>query len=212
MYARKVLALFDFDKTLIHGDSFRSFSMEASATALERVIVYSLAVACWLGLIGNKTYKEQVLRRVWAGVDASQREQFLKGFFSRLHERENPRVVAELMRHLRENHTVAVLSASPGFYLEPFVHSWSQDIRVFASQARFAMGGPVVDNLYGEPKTKCARELIEQLQPELIVIYTDNISDLGLIQLATHTRLVAPSRQLTRALERANIAYEVLMP
>jgi len=205
-----VLSIFDFDKTLIREDSFRLFSLLASENLWGKVSVLALAVSTKVGLISNQRYKESVLRIVWLTKDEKERKSLLQKLYSELKEIENFEVVNSLKNHIERGDRVVVLSASPSFYLKPYVQFWSEDIKVFGSGLQVVNGKIKFDNLYGLRKELCARSIIEQEKPSEVWIYTDHISDLPIIKLADHVRLVKPSAKLCDKLRQLTIKYEIV--
>ena len=80
-----VLALFDFDKTLVSRDSFRLLGDLGARSALERGKLFGDAVVAKLGGMTNERYKERVLFHALLYV----------GIFDELHGREK-----EALKHL----------------------------------------------------------------------------------------------------------------
>jgi HAD superfamily phosphoserine phosphatase-like hydrolase len=210
MRSGNAVVIFDFDKTLTTRDSFRLFSLEAAATFRVKAQVIILALFCKLGLLDNAAYKTHVLKQVWIEKNREQRREFLKHFLLVLHRIENDSVVSLLKQHLENNDKVVVMSASPEFYLRPFVQSWSDDIEVFGTKVYDADGRVEVNNLFGESKAGLTKTLIQQHNPESLLVYTDHISDLSLMRLATKVRLVSPSPQCIRVLRSLDIKFETI--
>ncbi len=212
MSSRSVVAIFDFDKTLVTQDSFRLFSLSAAGAIWKRCLVFILAVLCKVRLFNNQTYKARVLEQVWSTRSEEEKKKFLNTFFSTLHGIENSSVLLLLKQHLAIGDRVIVISASPEFYLQPFVQTWSKDIAVFGTRVRYFDRRVEVDNLYGKSKASLAKSLMERYSPASIFVYTDHISDLELIRLATDVRLVSPSNRCIRMLRKLNIAFETVYP
>ena len=210
MKENNVLSIFDFDKTLIRRDSFRIFSLLASEKAWEKVLVLLLALCNKAGLISNKRYKEWVLRIVWLTKGKRERERLLQDLYVEFRRLENPEVLNSLKSHVERGDSVVVLSASPTFYLRPYVRFWSEDVEVFGSELQFVNRKITFQNLYGSEKVLCAKSIIEQKRPSMVWVYTDHISDLPIIQLADCVRLVKPSRKLCARLRQLNIKYEIV--
>lgn len=206
----RVLAIFDFDKTLIRHDSFRIFSLYAATTQRQRLLMWLLAALCKLRMIDNETYKAAVLRRTWSCRSTLEQRDVLATFLEYMRTLENEVVVRRLRRHLDSNDRVAVFSASPEFYLRPFISSWSSNIDLIATVVRQEGFDLVVDNMYGSTKSSAASSLIEQCKPKHICVYTDHVSDLPLVRLANEVFLVRPSRRLLRAIRKLHIPFEVI--
>ncbi len=208
MPSSRDLVIFDFDKTLISGDSFRVLSRIAARSPLETLEALALAVVCKLGFLDNTAYKTRVLARLWWSKSAAERTARLGALQRRLESLERASVVALLRQHLDEGHDVLVVSASPAFYVAPFVRRWSDRIEVYASSVE--EGGPVTENLRGERKAVLARRLIDERAPSRVWVYADHLSDLPLIELSDRVRLLQPSARLLRSLRRQRIDFEVV--
>ena len=201
------LAIFDFDRTLVAQDSFQLFSRSAAASRPEHLHALALAVLCKVGQIGNAAYKERVLQRLWWPRTPDAQARILADLYEQLERLVYGAVVRRLREHLHLGHRVVVLSASPAFYVAPFVRKvWPGEIEVLAS--RFGGGRP--DNLHGARKAEVARGLIETHRPGVVWVYTDHRSDLPLIELAHQVRLVRPSAGLLLTLRARNIAFEIV--
>lgn len=212
MLVSNVVVIFDFDKTLVSKDSFRLFSLEAAETNLKKVWVIVLALMCKLGLLDNAAYKTRVLEQIWKSKNGEKQKEFLKNFLRNLHRIENGVVVSLLKQHVANSDKVVVMSASPEFYLKPFVHSWAPEIAVFGSRVRYCGGQIDLENLYGKSKAVLAETLINKYKPSSLLVYTDHISDLSLIRLATNVRLVSPSRHCISTLRKLDIKFETVCP
>jgi len=206
------LAIFDFDRTLISRDSFRSFSLASASTLTHKVCALAMAACAKAGFVDNQAYKAHILQRLWYENTRFDREQFITSFCASLRRFENGPVVWQLKHHVAQNDMVAILSASPELYLRPLAQAWSRHIEVFGTRVSYVGERVVVKNLHGERKADCARGLIADRQPSTVWVYTDHIDDLPLIQLATDVRLVSPSPRLVRALRRLHIKFEQFYP
>ena len=206
---RKALSIFDFDKTLIKKDSFRIFSLSASDNTWEKIIVFFLALCHKSRFISNSCYKESVLRTVWISKQKRDKETFLEKFYKSLKKIENKRVLNALKKHLEIGDKVVVISASPLFYLEPYVKLLSDNIEVLGS--KFCSIGRETEsfNLYGDQKAVCARAIIQKMKPNLVWVYTDHISDLPLIKIADRVRLINPSAKFIKKLNQLKIDCEI---
>lgn len=205
-----MIAIFDFDKTVVQIDSFRLFARIAAGSFPRRLRCLGLAVLCKLGFLSNTRYKETILAAYWFSPAESSRQERLNSLMERLHKAQHPLVVERLRQHARAGDTVLVMSASPEFYLLPFVHSVCPEARVAGS--RVTLDGSVarLDNLQGDQKARRAREVIEEAGAEEVVVYTDHLVDLPLVRLAGRAVLVRPSRRLLRAVRRLGIDCEVI--
>ena len=205
-----ILSIFDFDKTLIRQDSFRLFGLLASESISKKVLVLLLALCNKIGFISNKMYKELVLSFVWLTKDEKEKRFSLQKLFRELRRFENSEVIKLLNYHIKRGDSVVVISASPSFYLKPYVLFWSKDIEVYGSELQCVNGKIKFQNLYGLQKELCAKSIIKEKNPSVVWVYTDHISDLPIIQIADHVRLVKPSAKLCDRLHQLNINYEII--
>jgi len=205
----EVLSLFDFDKTLIKKDSFRIFSLLASDNAWKKIIVYFLALCHKSKIISNSCYKINVLRTVWISKQKQDKEVFLEQFYRALQKIENKKVLNALKKHLEIGDKVVVISASPLFYLEPYMKILSDNIEVLGSIFRLRGGKTEFFNLYGDQKVLGAKEIIQKMRPDVVWVYTDHISDLPLIKIADKVRLINPSAKLIKKLNQLKIDHKI---
>ena len=204
---KRALAIFDFDKTLITVDSFRLFSLTAADTWWKRVLVFVLAVLCKFRIIDNAHYKLSVLRLVWAGREKEQKSRILKALYRSMNSSQNAQTVSLMLDHLNRNDEVVIISASPDFYLRPYVESSWSNIRVFASDYQEHDGKFFLRNMYREEKANCARKLSEDLSPGKVVLYTDHISDAPLMKIADLTKIVRPSKRICEKLNKMGVKF-----
>ncbi|NLE37926.1 MAG: haloacid dehalogenase-like hydrolase [Pirellulaceae bacterium] len=205
-----MIAIFDFDKTIVQVDSFRLFARMAAGSMPRRLWFFWLAVLCKLGLVSNTSYKEAILVARWFSQTTTARSALLESFFDQLRAEVHPTVVSRLQDHARAGDTIHVLSASPDFYLEPFVRSLCPEARVIGSQTTSGEDGVRLVNLQGDEKARVARDLIAEGANRPVIVYTDHPIDLPLLRLADRAVLIRPSRRLLNTVKRLGIAHEVI--
>jgi len=210
MDEKKNLLIFDFDNTLIKGDSFRIFTLLGSEKIWKKIFVLLIALWCKVGLISNQKYKELCLKTIWLSKTKRERDILLKKFYSKLNKIEYSNVVNILKDQIKRDEKVIVLSASPEFYLRPYIQSWSEKIEVFGSKIQFKNGDFKFLNLYGVEKAARVISIINQNKPKNVWIYTDHISDLPIIRLANYVWLVNPSAKLCKKLHRLKIKFNII--
>ena len=205
-----VLVLFDFDKTLVTVDSFRFFVRVCAGSPANHLRMIASTPLCRVGVISNSQYKQYLLRHVWCSRTPEVQASLLERFCEKIRQRQNAMVVRRMLDHVGAGHAVAVLSASPQFYLEPAVHELSPRVEVYGSQV--TCKGPVVEmvNLHGRRKAELARSLIRDRKPDRVHVYTDHQSDLPLLRLADSATLVRPARRLLREVRRLQLEYETI--
>lgn len=202
--------IFDFDKTLVGRDSFRLFGHIGASGPVERALLVGYAVASKLGLISNGRYKELVLGRVWLRRTMRERAALLDAVRDALRAVTVAPTVEALQSHIRRGDVVAVLTASPEFYVTQFLAEISEDVDVRGSAVVESGDRVRVDNLYGERKAVAAAELIVEIGAGTVHVYTDHADDLALMKLADMITLVDPPQSTIAAADRAGLTYEIL--
>lgn len=205
-----ILALFDFDKTLISRDSFRLFAELGARSWFERWLLFVYAVSAKLGWIDNRRYKTLVLGRIWRWRSASERDELIDAHKAAMRALSIDSAWMRLHAHLEGGDRVAVLSASPEFYLVPYIASISPEIGVHGSMVRETPEALQVENLFREHKAARAGELIERYGPSRVIVYTDHRDDIELMRLADHVVLVRPQATTRQLLREEGIEFEVL--
>ncbi len=205
-----VLALFDFDKTLVSRDSFRLFADMGARSLLERGRLFAAAAISKLGWMTNTRYKERVLDRVWVRRTEAERAGLLEAHAIEMEGLAIEPAWTRLRAHLDQGDHVVVLSASPRFYLGPFIEKVSAAIEVHGSEVTLEGRHAKVENLYREAKAERGRAILERLQPNRTIVYTDHRDDIPLMQLADHVVLVRPEDTTRQRVQEAGIEFEVL--
>ncbi len=206
----RTLAIFDFDKTLVARDSFRLFGGLGASGPAERALLFGYAALARIGVISNTQYKVLVLRRVWLRRRAPARAVLLTRVQEALQGLVVETTATALRAHLQRGDRVAVLTASPEFYIGPFLADISPAIELHGSQVEERDGKIRVENLYGKRKAAVAGILISEIQPGLVHVYTDHEHDIALMRLAGRVSLVRPKAATIAAVEKAGIEFDVL--
>jgi len=204
------LAIFDFDKTLVARDSFRLFGGLGASGPVERALLLGYAALARIGVISNTRYKVLVLRRVWQRRQAPARAVLLTRVQEALQGLVVESTVTALRAHLDRGDRVTVLTASPEFYIAPFLADISPAIELHGSQVQERGGKTRVENLYGKRKAAVAGTLITEMQPGLVHVYTDHEHDIALMRLAGRVSLIRPKAATIAAVEKAGIEFDVL--
>jgi HAD superfamily phosphoserine phosphatase-like hydrolase len=210
MHKNRTLVMFDFDKTIIKKDSFRIFGKLAARNIWERCLVLTLAICCKIKLITNTKYKEIILTQIWNNQNDQEQKAILDKLHNELRSLKILAVYHALKKHVEAGHDVVVISASPTFYLKPFINHWFKSIEVYASKIKIKNKRLIINNLRGPKKALRAKAIIKKRKPEHVWVYTDNISDFPIIQLADRVTLVNPSRMFSRRLSKAGIKFEII--
>ena len=191
---RPGVAAFDFDGTLVGGDSLLPFlrlllgrrAPTAFATAAP-----AMAGAYRHG--GRDASKAALLSRVLAGVPAAQVEELGRPYGRRLAQRVRPAMADRLEGHRRSGHRLVLVSASLGCYLDHFAAEVGFG-DVIATRLEVGAGGVLTGrllgaNVRGEEKAARLRELIGGAAVELWA-YGNSDGDRAMLAMADHPCMV----------------------
>lgn len=191
-------AIFDFDGTLLHGDSFIAFAKlflspghitAGALRALPRILA-------WKTGLGSSSDAKMSLFAAWyKGLPLSTFNSWGNEFADYTDHHLNPKVVNAMRQHLRAGHKVYIISASMGNWITPWAIQQG-DIEVIATmpetddQGRLT-GRFATPNCLGAEKVKRLKAN-PNFNPNLpIVVYTDSLSDSPLIEISSTYHIVA---------------------
>lgn len=199
------VAAFDFDGTLVRGDSLRPFMIAllgpAGFTAALTRAVPRMGWAYRRG--GRDQAKAALLARALAGVDAERARQVGVRFGATLAGRVKPPLLERITWHRAQGHRLILVSASLDLYLDEFGRRTGFD-RVIATRLATSVDGPgaVLTGALlganvraGEKETRLRAELGPG--PVELWAYGDSAGDREMLAMADHpfrvdgTRLVA---------------------
>ncbi len=112
-----------------------------------------------------------------------------------------------LERHRAAGHELALLSSSTSYLAAPLAHDLAVPhllvTRLEVVDGRFT-GRPITPVCYGPGKVHWARRFAEQRGIDLAAsfFYTDSVTDLPVLELVGHPRIVNPDRLLRRVARR----------
>ena len=200
------VAAFDFDGTLVPGDSLRPYLMAVlgrvgMATALARAASPMLRGYATDGRDGAKA---ALLVRALAGVPVAHAAEVGVRFGAALAERIKPDLAARMRWHRQQGHRLILVSASLTLYLDEFGRQAGFD-QVIAT--RLAVSGPgpgavltgVMEglNVRAQEKERRLRDAIGE-DPAELWAYGDSAGDREMLAMADHAYRV-DGRRLTLA-------------
>ena len=217
----KTYALFDFDGTLIRGDSILLMVLYARRKNLldRRQLCAALWVAVRYGLhLTPAVRAKECALSFLAGKSAPGVETVVQSFYHDVLEpRLRPQGIATIARHRDAGHEVLLISASSSFYLEPLKAKLGlTDIigtRFDFDPIGTFTGRVCGDNCRGVQKPLRLAEYLaakgDRLDYETSTAYGDSYGDLSMLRLCAHKVAVNPKRRLWRALKSAEGATRV---
>lgn len=195
------IAAFDFDGTLVRGDSLprflsillgrRRFASVLSSRAPAMIAAYRST--------GRDGAKAALLLGAVAGVDAAFAAE-VGGSFSRTLARQvRPEMTARIAWHREQGHQLVLVSASLGLYLIPFGELTGFD-EVIATALEVGPDGRLTGRLDGENVRAAQKAVVlrELVGPEAATIwaYGDSRGDREMLAMADHPTLI--TRRLRR--------------
>lgn len=213
---QKAYALFDFDGTIITGDSIVLFCRYAHGRKL--MTTGQLLSAAWaagkyaLGLSTAAQSKAQVLSflKGWTQTQLSAlSEDFCRDV---LRARLRPEALAEIAIRRKEGTTVLLITASPSFYLEPLMGDLSLEA-IIGTRMDIGPDGIVTGQISGEnckgvqKPLRLAEYLAatgDRLDYDTSYAYGDTTNDLPMLELCAHKVAVNAGRKLRNKLQTAS--------
>ncbi len=195
--AGRRLAIFDFDGTMIKGDSILPHLLFALRRGAENPLrIPSLLLNTWRGLSGRISAEEGKSRalRFLASMDPGRREAFNLDFCRQvLLPRIYPKALERMEHHRRQGDGVLLVSASPDIYMRHMQELLPVDA-VLASLT--SPDGRVTRNCKGEEKVRRVQEWAAKQGTEFdwanSWAYGDSAHDLPVMRLTGNPVLVNP--------------------
>lgn len=207
--SQTVAAVFDFDGTLIRGDSFPAFlagAVPPLKLAAGLAILSPRVVAMRIGRLPNWRLKEAFLTRFFAGLPLAELQETARLFSQhRLPRMVRPSGLERLRWHQQQGHRVVIASASLELYLRPWAASVGvDDVLATRLETRdgIVTGRIRGHNCWGPEKVVRLTELLGALDGCLVYAYGDGDGDRELLELATHAAyrpFRSPSRRTATA-------------
>ncbi len=200
----KIAALFDYDGTLIRGDStllLLRFAVERYPRALGTLLKLAGAVLPFLA--GWKSREEIKVLALGAlrHVPRERRQAFFHEFHQRLlRPRILPAAVERLVWHRQQGHLLVIISASVDLYLKEVAQSLGVDHLICSRAVLDPTPGLLGLNCRGEEKVRRLREepFAGAIRWEESWAYGDTLADRPLLEMCGHPVAVRPSRELRR--------------
>lgn len=200
---KRTLALFDFDGTMIRGDSIAAFVRSLFFKGL--VPLPRMADILWktlkwkLGLIPAEEVKTLALSPLRA-LDSAAVEKACRGFaLEALWPRVYPAALSKMAAHAERGDLVLVVSASPEVYLKYLMEKLPVD-GILATRVNKQF--EVTFNAVRENKTAMIRDWLKeqdvQADFDASSAYGDSANDLPMLRMVGHPHLVNPRKKARR--------------
>ncbi len=191
--SQPVVAIFDFDGTIMRGNSLRSFLLAVVGTPRwwGGLIVLSPRLLLYmLGMIPAWRVKEIVLTHFFAGWSEDQLRVAAEKFASdELPQLVKPAALERLRWHQQQRHHTILISASPELYLRPWARSVGIDevsCTRLATEQGVITGRILGKNCRGPEKVERLLALLGDRSRYCICAYGDSDGDKELLALADH--------------------------
>jgi len=202
----KISAFFDFDGTLVEGDSIL-FWQRYYYRHRPWMRVFQLANFVGLGLLAVRVLDSHALKRVFFWPLAFEKPETLDALardFVRtdlVHRFHGP-VLARLWAHHRLGHATVVISASGTFYLKHLAPYFPPDVTLLGTEMKWRGGwfrfpGYVGGNLRGSNKIRRLRELGFGGAGPGDFAYSDHHHDTPLLDFVEHGHVIRPTVKMT---------------
>jgi phosphatidylglycerophosphatase C len=189
------VAAFDFDGTLVPGDSLRPFLLRllGGPRLAATLAMAGPAMAVGYARVGRDGSKAALFARAVAGLDATRVDDVGADFAAVLAGRVRSDLAERLAWHRRAGHRLVLVSASLTTYLEPFGRHLGFD-EVIATRLEVGRDGKLTGrlagpNVRGAEKAARLRPLLGDAPAELWA-YGDSAGDREMLALADHPTLV----------------------
>ena len=184
------ISVFDFDGTLIAGDSLPMFikhSRGALRFYVGLVVLSPILVLFKLGLMNNSKAKEFLFKYFFGGMQDKQFVHYCETFVENLNAHANPVAVDRLKQAKESGHRVIILSASPRLWIGPWAKQYG--VEVVGTELQIAdgiiTGAFASHNCYGAEKVERLHQYLNGKRDEVYVTaYGDSKGDIPILSFA----------------------------
>lgn len=198
-----IISVFDLDRTLIKENSCRLFLTVLYRKKIIKKIAYFSSISLYLFFKLTPLSVGWLYQTLFKFLMRGQKIRFLEKearLFYRLQMKHqwNPKVIDYLKQGKKEGHEIWVMTAAPRFLAQYFVRFLkisdfvATDFDLDAN-AKITGIASIVD---GKAKAKKLQSLLEKRAYDQVHVYSDDIDDLPLLNLATHSYVVNPGKKL----------------
>jgi phosphatidylglycerophosphatase C len=189
------VAAFDFDGTMIRGDSFMPFLVRAVGPGkFGQIVIRSSASTAQAYRLGRRDASKAVLvRRLLRGYPADRLDDLGRRYAVLLSQRIRPQMAERVAWHQQRGHRLVIVSASLDVYLAPTGKALGFD-QVLATELEVGSDGRLTGRLLGpnvrgvEKSARLREWLAQELAgvPYQLWAYGDSAGDRELLAMADH--------------------------
>jgi phosphatidylglycerophosphatase C len=189
------VAAFDFDGTMIRGDSFMPFLVRAVGPGkFGQIVIRSSASTAQAYRLGRRDASKAVLvRRLLRGYPADRLDDLGRRYAVLLAQRIRPQMAERVAWHQQRGHRLVIVSASLDVYLAPTGKALGFD-QVLATELEVGSDGRLTGRLLGpnvrgvEKSARLREWLAQELAgvPYQLWAYGDSAGDRELLAMADH--------------------------
>lgn len=189
---RRRVSVFDFDGTLIKGDSFVLFALKSRGLLrfIAAIIRCLPSLIKWkLGLADGTYAKKALFRALYRGMSSEQFNVKCVEFASDIEKRLRPEIYQAFVECLSRGDAVYIITASIPAWIEPWANNHPGNLTVIGTESEIE--GSKLTGLWSTPNCKGAEKLrrLAVVEPELnecyLTVFTDNKSDAELLKMAS---------------------------
>jgi phosphatidylglycerophosphatase C len=191
------IAFFDFDGTITDKDTlleFIKYSKGKGKFYLGFLLSSPWLIAYKIKLISNQRAKEMVLRFFFRNSSISVFEQHCQAFATdKLPAMIRPKAAAEITKLQTAGFRVVIVSASPGYWIQPWATAIHADLIATRLETRpvppdARLTGKISGiNCHGQEKVKRIKEKFRLEEFDAIYAYGDTKGDLPMLALGTRS-------------------------
>lgn len=190
---KKEIAAFDFDGTLIKGDSFPDFARMVAGTwrLLLAMAMESPRLVVWkLGVLRGGDVKQRIFSRLYKGMPLERFREFGRRYAARAAARERADIVARLDAHVAAGHEVCIVTASVTDWVRPWAMRHGVSIKVTGTEPEIDANGCLTGrfataNCRGDEKVRRLKEIYGSDRETLyITAYGDSSGDDAMLAYA----------------------------
>lgn len=194
---KHTFTFFDFDGTIIKGDSLISFGIFVHGRAgfLWKLIIECIWILkCELGIISNSRAKEHLFSRLYKGMDYSVFKDYCVRYAKEIDNNLRNDIMSLLNAHREQGHQVVIVSASLRERIEPWAKTHGIE-KIIATEVEIDINGKLTGrfaspNCHGKEKVRRIREFLKDFDNCETYAYGDSKSDQHMLDFADHGFLV----------------------